>query len=479
MKTRTSDGSRITDFNGRRLLCLGNRPKDHRGRDLLLGSLLRDSRLRMFRKQCWKPPAWAPQIPPTVPAKLRPQAQQLGILFSHQQHWIKKLRSTVEAEGGDIRFLDRLADCAPQGAQFERRDSADLMQPCNYARSCPWCHARSVEKLYKRLDAGVCSLDRLRGKHLILARLRISSEMPGTAKTIVAGQRFFDGNLDVLLSDQVKAVKSYWGAYLKGMMHSMGVRNGVTIYQNSPFLLWGDYNEKIRCFCHELTILGELGEYTDSAIEDRQKFMGMLPGTGPPTVSLGGNYGRTTHWGMISAARPHALRYLLFGTSHKFPVRRLSLSVSEYWDTKYGLDGAAALPPWFLFSPTQFWSYLEATQGVRLFDCFGSWRQTRQQEVSTGPSVDPVEDRCQRQRNRSHGLDTRNTERRDEATVRREGLVDVALPIFNRLKEVSGKGPGSPSLRKALDRSGKIVSERDARWLTKHLTEMIDSNGSR
>ena len=109
---------------------------------------------------------------------------------------------------------------------------------------------------------------------------------------------------------------------------------------------------------------------------------------------------------------------------------------------------------------------------------FGSWRQTRQQEVSTGPSVDPVEDRCQRQRNRSHGLDTRNTERRDKARARREGLVDVALPIFNGMKEVSGKGPGSPSLRKALDRSGKTVSERDARWLTKHLTEMID-NGSR
>ncbi len=72
-------------FGGRTISAMGNRPGDHRDRDLLLASLLRDKRLPMFREQCFKLPAWAPAVPECIPATFQHQAQQLIMLGSTHQ----------------------------------------------------------------------------------------------------------------------------------------------------------------------------------------------------------------------------------------------------------------------------------------------------------------------------------------------------------------------------------------------------------
>jgi hypothetical protein len=144
-------------------------------RDLLLASLLRDRRLRMFRKQCLQMPAWAQAVPESVPANYHGRAQQLIMLGSMQQNMIEKMRDTIrlapDREQGE-KMLNAMEACLPRGALFTRT-MPDPGRTCGYARLCPWCHARSVERLYRQLLDGPCTPDRLAGKHLIVLRTRV------------------------------------------------------------------------------------------------------------------------------------------------------------------------------------------------------------------------------------------------------------------------------------------------------------------
>jgi hypothetical protein len=88
-------------FGGRTILAMGNRPEDHRDRDLLLASLLRDRRLRMFRKQCLTLPAWAPAVPGNISAKFQRRSQALIMLGCTHQHLIEKLRARIDLADAD------------------------------------------------------------------------------------------------------------------------------------------------------------------------------------------------------------------------------------------------------------------------------------------------------------------------------------------------------------------------------------------
>ena len=140
-------------FGGRTILAMGHRHQDHRDRDLLLASLLRDRRLRMFRKQCWTLPAWAPAVPENIPANFQHRAQALIVLGCTHQHLIEKMRATIDLAADPDKaeqMLKAMETCPPRGALFSRTD-LDTAHPCGYARLCPWCHARSVQRLYGRL----------------------------------------------------------------------------------------------------------------------------------------------------------------------------------------------------------------------------------------------------------------------------------------------------------------------------------------
>jgi hypothetical protein len=112
-------GHASTIFGGRRIVAMGNRPQDHMDRDLLLASLLRDRRLRMFRRQCLKPPAWAAAVPEDIPAKFQRRAQCLIMLGSTHQHLIERMRASIDLAADSCKaeqMLNAIEACPPRGA---------------------------------------------------------------------------------------------------------------------------------------------------------------------------------------------------------------------------------------------------------------------------------------------------------------------------------------------------------------------------
>ena len=137
----------------------------------------------------------------------------------------------------------------------------------------------------------------------------------------------------------------------------------------------------------------------------------------------------------VPADTPHALRYLLFGTSYKFPVRahrgagrhRATALPSD------GIPGAAALQPWFLFNETQAWSYLAATAGTRLYDTFGTWRKNGRAAAKTrnGRARQSASPRSRRFATRTMNASTKPADRR-------AGLMHKAERVFRTAQSRNG-----------------------------------------
>jgi len=459
-------------FNGRRLETLGNRPQDHRQRDLLLGSMLRDHRVPMFRRQGNDPPDWMTPIPETIPRKLHRQATLLTNLSSTHLHFLRKLRSSLEACGEHApseSLLDRLASCVPTGGVFSPRNVRDPFHPCGYGWHCPWCHSRQINDLYDSIGPSLANHENHVGRYLMVIRLRISSDRPGTAPEILAAQRSRAGDLEELDVKQVRAVRKHWGARLRRFARSLGMDSGLTISQVSPWVTYTQHNLRERCFLYEISIIGVLNDLSEHDVIARQEWLGMLPGTHSRTVDVGDRCVSSILCSMMPASQPNALRYLLFGTSYKFPTDRLQLAASDGWDTRYGLYGAASLQPWFLFTPKQFWTYRAAMKGTRLFDCFGEWRSRPSTSSSEELQVMPPT-RTRRNALRSRQALVRvNDERRRHSDARHQELLRIALPIHAQIMRDTGKPVGSPKWRKILAENGLDASDRDARWLAKEL----------
>jgi len=359
-------------------------------------------------------------------------------------------------------MLARIVNCVPRGGLFEKRGPADYFQPCGFARHCPWCHARSIDRLYGRLASGPCSQERLAGKRLVVGRLRIPSYMSGLPTNTghdAAGE----------LRTQVRRVRKKWGDVLKNWATQLGMVGGVFLYQVGPFLKY-EYSVRYPAFLHELTVLGEFPRCSEAEFERFQRNAGMLPYRYSVAAHLAAGYSSSSLWATMPADEPQALRYLLFGSSYKHPLNRLGLSVSQDWNTRYGLSGAGVLQPWFLYSPPQFWEYDRAIRGTRLFDAFGSWRETLPKQ-ETRSRVQPLPDwntRRGRYRRR-RAFEQKNLDRQTEAQGRREHLLSVAAPVYDSLAADLDRQPGSSALRRALAAADHPVSDRDARWLVKIL----------
>jgi hypothetical protein len=331
-------------FGGRTILAMGNRPQDHRDRDLLLASLIRDRRLRMFRKQCRTMPAWAPAVPKSIPANFQYRAQQLIMLGCMHQHLIEKMRGSINLAANRPKaeqMLRALEACPPRGALFTRA-TLDSGRPCGYAKSCPWCHARSVQGLYRHLLAGSCTPERLAGRQLVSIRTRVD-----------AGEE--------LQACEVRKVRDDYRYELRALGRKIGVEGGVIIHQVTPWIsCYGRACEKRKIFAHVFTMIGVAAtsvETLDKTIDEAS-------------------------WGvyetaMLPADPPDALRYLLFGSSYKFDSSELGIVVNDAKTLLYGIQGAAALEPWFLFDEQQAWSYAAAVEGVPLYDRFGNWCESQ------------------------------------------------------------------------------------------------------
>ena len=216
-------------FGGRTISAMGRRPKDHMDRDLLLASLLRDRRLRMFRKQCLTLPAWAPAVPENIPANFQHRAQALIMLGCTHQHLIERMRASIDLAADPCKaeqILKAMEACPPRGALFSRTD-LDTAHPCGYARLCPWCHARSVQRLYGRLLAGPCMPERSAGKHLIVLKTRA------------------DGGAE-LDAPEVRDVRNDYRYRLRCVAHKLGIEGGVILHQVTPWVPWYNRPEQKR-----------------------------------------------------------------------------------------------------------------------------------------------------------------------------------------------------------------------------------------
>ena len=430
-------------FGGRTISAMGTRPRDHMDRDLLLASLLRDRRLPMFRKQCLNLPAWVAAMPEDIPATFQHRAQQLVMLGSTHQHFIEQMRASIDLADDRSKgeqMLKAMEACPPRGALFAH-GTLDSGRPCRNARLCPWCHARSVQRLYGLLQAGPCLPERLTGKHLILFKTRV------------------DGG-DELDAQELREVRNDYRYKLRWVARQCGIEGGVILHQVTPWMPWYDRpSEKQKIFAHVFAFIGvvasssvdSIGPAIRKACEDQW-------------------IDRDYEVMLLPATVPDALRYLLLGTSYKFDPSRVGLLAKNSKSVVYGIQGAAALQPWFLFDEQQAWSYVAAMHGTRLFDTFGNWRESQADQK-----------RCSRKRRAQseHGGDNRkmafqceNECRRHDAKTRRRELATIALPILRKFKDAGGKHLGSPALRKMLSEAGHSISDRDARWLAKELPSM-------
>jgi hypothetical protein len=402
----------------------------------------------MFRKLCLNMPDWAPAVPQSIPAEFRHQAQQLIMLGSMQQCMIQRMRQTIDLAENPCQgeqMLKAMEACMPRGALFSRT-MLDRGRACGYARLCPWCHARSEERLYRQLLDGPCAPERLSGKHMIALRTLIE-----------AGEE--------LQPQGVRDARNDYRCRLRAVAGRTGMEGGVIFHQVTPWMPW--YNrpvEKRKIFAHLFTLLG------------------VVPSTVVDTLEAAIKGVCSEQWldgicetAMLPAETPHALRYLLFGSSYKFDSSELDLVADDPRNLRYGIQGAAALQPWFLFDERQAWSYAEAMQGTRLYDTFGNWRQSqagRQQ--------------CSRKRrakseygneNRQWAFEAENHRRHSDADSRRRQLVPIALPYYQKFVDAGGKHLGSPALRKAPNDAGHAISDRDARWVAKQLPAMDQRTG--
>lgn len=372
------------------------------------------------------------------------RAQQLIMLGCVQEHLIERMRGSIDLatdRSKGEQMLEAMEGCPPRGALFSRL-TPDLGRPCGYARLCPWCHARAVQRLYRQLVDSPCSAERLKGKHLVVIQIRV------------------DADEDLQASD-VRDVRNEYRYRLRRIAREVGVEGGVILHQVTPWITWYDRpSEKQRIFAHLFTMIGTVDNRGVDTLDHRIE----------KACS-----GETCETARLPADTPHALRYLLFGSPYKFDTSGLRIVMSDWKQLQYGIQGAAALQPWFLFDGRQAWSYAAAMQGIRLYDTFGGWRESQ-----TG------REQCSRKRrsksasgdeNRTWAFMSSNDQRRDDANRRRRQLAKVVLPQFQANKDAGGKRLSGPAIRKILDDAGYAISDRDARWLAKNLPAMDTRSG--
>ena len=158
---------------------LGRRPKDFMARDMLLNSLFRDERPRLFHSLCKRPPAWLRDHVAHLPELQQDQAIQLGVLqLLHHGHLLRMNQGSfrdwdLSVDGDDI--LKRLSSCWPYGALMAPPKQSETVETdkrccCGLSWLCPWCYARRAVKLYPILQQG--PLKERKGKHLVKVCLR-------------------------------------------------------------------------------------------------------------------------------------------------------------------------------------------------------------------------------------------------------------------------------------------------------------------
>jgi hypothetical protein len=490
-----------------RVQAVGHRPQDWLVRDLLHASFLRDPRPAWYHERVRHPPGWMLELvghldPADQPAALRHLALHSCVLQGLRK--IASACSPGDDEDPVAICLGKLWNCWPCGVGVAwvgpgEKTPRDI---CAMARLCPWCHARKALRLYQRLARG--PLQELGQKYLALGRVSVPSPFLGSAAGV---QRFLadsssansagwlqqDGNCwlppnfnHLLHPDHVAYVRHELGQEFLDQARGLGLTGGILVYQVGPYLSQAG----LRVFVHELTILGEV---TFADADGRAAFEDAIAMHGPPYGYIGPldvrmeglNHVLVPHWLLLPATQPQALRLVLAGTAVNYPIAQLDLS-AHHLDLKdglrFGIQGALAPQPAFLFDATQWCSHAAVLKGLQLFSPFGTWATVEQPRGAKGPDGLPRRMPARRQQRRPRANLTRaNEQRQQEAQARREALLEQPRPFWKELIGQRSGQPGRPALhgplRERLAQAGVGVSDRDLRWLVQHLKGSQEGSG--
>lgn len=410
---------------------VGNRPVDHLGRDVLLGSLMRDRRSKAFRSISRKTFEWAEARVAHLPAERRAAAVQLTTLDLLHRGLLGRLWGRIDPTAGlevlgevgrrigasadtPIGTLIRLNSCRPAGAKYRRVD--DFMEEdftCGRTAICPWCHSRAVVALHERLVAGPCSPETLTGKHIVRYSLRATAEQ--LARMRLYAEFHARHGTENILTD-VRAAQAFFSRLFKPRM--AGMSGGLRSIRVEPVSHWRDETvgngscstnlpDKVAGLGFEANLVGVLGEKAVAlckakfANQKMLEFDGRDPFSGidrPVFVQL--------HVGVASGDYPSALRLLLAGSAWGFapepgdfwwnevqPIGFLEAfydGIARDRDTgailptgavggvgRFGINGALSWSPWFFAEDDQWWAHADATRNVRIVECFGDWQSAR------------------------------------------------------------------------------------------------------
>jgi hypothetical protein len=451
-----------------RAVAAGRRPHDHLARDLLFGSLGRDYRARLFHKLRKHPPEWiadaverAARDGVAVPRQTL--VNHLLLRQFHERHLAQLIRRSEESwHPPDHAVINELYACRPVGLLLEWAGDRPREHDyhCGWSRVCPWCHARKVVRLYRRLVAGPCDPANAGNKILLMAKARFDE--PARP----------EDDPDYLTGDRVARVLGAWRPCLLALARKFGLTGGLVGYQVGPLRAFeGDeLRPPLYSFRHELALLGEVTCEVDGPF-DWGQFNRLWWRAGitaprdrqPMLVDRRGVFGGVELPVEVTAVRmatPIALRWLLagspahsrFGDERYVPLER-NAAAFRYrggWAVRrnLGVDGALALQPTFLFTADQFWSALDALRGRHLYAPFGSWAAAlRKQPPRYGAN-----------------LKAANRVRHDAAERARTPLKDAIRPVYESLERERNRPPGRALLQRELEARGVPVTERDVRW---------------
>jgi hypothetical protein len=478
-----------------KIAALGRRPRDYLARDLLLHSLWRDERPRMFHGLAKKPPAWVEDHVAHLPGGQDRQAAQLTALhYLHRRHLARLwtgdvVTDVIGAEGGQL--LGRLWSCWPYGAKVE--PPADVGTPahgcsCRLAWLCPWCYARRAVRLERLLREG--PLRRPQGKHLVVAWVATVGEQ---ASPDPDWDERWGGRPGYYLQGprKVRAMRSAVTAKLRGFARELGITGGVVTHQISP---WNTSSGRrgvapgLASFRHDYALLGEV-TFADDGQRDR--FESETAYRSDPfggirithTDLAGGSTSAGVVWSSHPADDPDvdALRLFLVGSPVNYPAGRLDYhagGLTEGRIARNGVRGALALQPHFMMDEVQWWSHAEATRGLPLYVPFGTWRsaigqaKARRDERRRAAVLLPSSARIIAGRRRQV-LKKANANRKRQARQELDRLLEVARPLLKQATAGQPGRRGRPAhrarLKGLLEQQGFTVSEHRLKQLAREL----------
>jgi hypothetical protein len=478
-----------------RIAALGQRPRDYLARDLLLHSLWRDERPRVFHKLAKKPPGWIEDHVRHLPGNQHKQATQLTVLhYLHRRQLSRLWTGDVASDfiGDESKsLLRRLWDCWPYGAKMVPPEHAETAPQgcCRLGWLCPWCYARRAVSLERLLREG--PLQKPQGKHLVLAFLATFGEQ--TSPDPEWGERWCgrEGAYYLQSPKKVRAMRSAITGKLRRFARELGITGGIVTDQISPWKTTYDRRgvaPGMPSFRHDYALLGEVtfkGEEQAGRFRYETEYwtapFGCIMIRHPDLA--GGSKTVGVFWSFHPADDPkvNALRLFLAGSSAGYPVGNLEwYAGGEQARTlaRNGVRGALALRPHFMMDEVQWWSYAEATHGLPLYVPFGTWRseigeaKRRRAEGRKLALMLPSPERKVASRRRQ-GLKKANAEREQQTREELDRLVAVARPLLEQAREGRSGRRGRPAhrarLKELLEEQGWTVSEHRLKQLVREL----------